>query len=146
MGLGYRFLYNFNIDKPGLRVSYVRQQGYLFLPIGMKGEIPIYEKISFFASLEYRILLLGHNTSKLSRLGFDNDLMFLQDKGYGWSVALGPKFFVGSGAIKAQLYYDYWNLEESDVAQAYSFGVLEGNFIEPKNHTHALGVMLSYDF
>ncbi|WP_104696835.1 MULTISPECIES: hypothetical protein [unclassified Helicobacter] len=146
-GLGYRFLYNLVIDKPGIQASYGRYQGYLFLPIGLSGEIPLTQKVSFIGMIEQRLLLYGHNTSAFSDLGYDSDLYFTQKRGYGGRIALGSKIYLPSAnAIKLNLYFDYWSIEESTTDTAYHNGAFIGNFIEPKNNTIAVGFNITYAF
>ncbi|ANV97881.1 hypothetical protein BBW65_03285 [Helicobacter enhydrae] len=146
VGLGYRFLYNQVIDQPGIQASYKRYQGYVFLPIGVSGEIPISANFAFIALAEHRFLLFGHNTTHLTDVGYDKDLFFTQKKGEGGRFALGMKFPFSKGAIKVLAYYDHWEIAKSNVLQAYKNGRPAGEFIEPANFTSAFGLTLSCDF
>lgn len=147
VGLGYRFLSNLAIDAPNMKTSYRRYQGYLYLPIGLSGELPLSSGFSLTASSEYRILLFGHNASMMTDLNFDDDLFFRQNSGYGTRVTWGGKFYVKNGsALKLDIYCDYWDIKASNVVAAYKHGVFQGNFTEPKNFTLALGLMLGYRF
>lgn len=146
-GLGYRFLYNLAIDKPNIKASYGRYQGYLFLPIGLSGEIPVAKKVSIIAMIEQRILLYGHNTSTFSDLGYDSDLYFIQKRGYGGRIALGTKIYLpNTNAIKINLYFDYWGIAKSTTDSAYRNNIFVGDFIEPKNNTIATGLNVTYAF
>lgn len=147
IGLGYRFLHNLSIDKPGIKASYDRYQGYLFLPIGVSGEVPLNPKVSFIGAIEQRILLFGHNTSTFSDIGYDKDLYFEQKMGYGGRITFGAKIYLqNAGALKISAYYDYWKIEDSNIVPAYQQGVFIGNFVEPKNYTNTFGINLTYAF
>ena len=147
VGLGYRFLYNLSSDAANMKTSYRRYQGYLYFPIGLSGELPLNSRFSLTASSEYRILLFGHNTSMMSDLGFDDDLFFRQNSGYGGRITWGGKFYVKNGsALKLDIYCDYWDIKASNVVAAYKHGIFQGNFTEPKNFTLALGLMVGYRF
>lgn len=146
-GLGYRFLHNLIIDKPGVRGAYDRYQGYLYLPIGINGEIPIKPMISLIGEFEYRFLLFGHNTSGFADLGYDSDLFFTQKKGQGGKLSIGSKFYLNNGsALKLKAYYDYWILDSSNLVDAKRDGQVVGTFVEPKNHTYVFGISLGYVF
>ncbi|MCE3038053.1 hypothetical protein [Helicobacter anatolicus] len=147
LGLGYRFLHNFVIDNPGVQASYFRNQGYLYLPIGIDGEIPINPKISLVGEFEYRFFLLGHNTSGFSDLGYDKDLYFIQKEGYGIRIGFGSKFyFDNGGALRVKVHYEYWGVENSNIVTATQNGVAKGNYVEPKNFTRSFGVSIAYVF
>lgn len=142
-GLGYRFLHNFMIDKPNIKASYERDQGYLYFLIGIDGEVAINPFISIIATLQYRQLLYGHQTSGMRALGFDNDFNFTQNDGFGGRVSVGGKFYLNNKmALKAKLYFDYWAIEASNFVAGVAGGKFIGNFVEPRNTTKVIGVSL----
>lgn len=146
-GIGYRFLKNNVIDKPGIKASYPRNQSYLYLPIGVDAEIPITDYFSFVAMMEYRFFLQGMNKSEFSKLGYGKDLLFTQKEGLGGRVAVAARFRYHDG-LKAQVgfYYDYWVVEDSDKQPLNRNGAPPLVFIEPKNNTKAIGLMAGIIF
>ena len=146
-GLGYRFLRNHLEDKPGIKASYYRYQGYLYLPIGMSGEIPVNPQLSLISALEYRILLFGHNTSTLTDVGYNKDVFFKQSIGYGGRLSMGVRYYIlPTYSIKINAYWDFWSIDASDIVSATSADGTVGNFVEPKNHTNVFGVTFGFSF
>lgn len=147
MGIGYRFLRNNVIDKPGIQASYQRDQSYLYLPFGIDAEVPITDYFSLSAMMEYRFFLQGVNKSGFSRLGYANDLVFKQKKGYGGRFAIVGKFQLYE-RFQAHIgfYYDYWSVEDSDQQLLRKEGLPTLTFIEPKNTTKALGFIAGLVF
>ncbi|MDU7693674.1 MAG: hypothetical protein E7K04_05475 [Helicobacter sp.] len=149
VGLGYRFLDNFNIDPPHLRASYERLQGYLYAPIGLMSEIALKPTLSLLASFEFRGFLFGHNSSLTKQLHFDSDLHFTQGLGDGLGMRLsgGVKIYLETKeAIKVEAFYDYWDVADSTTQEAFKRGVSQGIFVEPKNNTNAFGLSVGYIF
>ena len=147
IGLGYRFLWNDIIDKDGIKASYHRYQGYLYLPIGISGEISISPTLSLISLLEYRVLLFGHNTSTFSELGYDRDLFFKQYTGNGARISIGLRYYFSPNySVKFNFYYDYWSIQDSTLENAYLNGVYKGTFVEPKNHTNVFGINIAFSF
>lgn len=146
-GVGYRFLKNNVIDKPGIKASYPRNQSYLYLPIGVDAEIPITDYFSFVTMMEHRFFLKGINKSGFSKLGYGKDLLFAQKEGFGGRVAVAARFQHYSG-LKAQVgfYYDYWVIEDSDRQTLDRNGAPPLVFVEPKNSTKAIGLMAGIIF
>ena len=91
-GFGYRFLHNKMIDKPNIKASYDRDQGYLYFLIGVDSEIPLSKSFSLLAEVQYRQLLYGHQRSGMKELGYDEDFYFSQNDGLGGRVSVGGKF------------------------------------------------------
>lgn len=145
-GLGYRFLRNRVIDNPGVRASYRRYQGYLYLPIGISGEIPLNYRISLTSSLEYRLLLYGHNTSTFTDIGYDRDLNFRQLSGNGGVLNLGVRYYLTPiHSVKINLYWDFWSIDPSNTQSASLNGRI-GFFIEPRNYTNNFGIHVGFSF
>lgn len=145
-GIGYRFLHNFIIDKPHVKAAYTRDQGYIYLPIGINGEWAFHPKISVLGGFEYRILLYGHQASGLQALGFSSDAHFKQTDGMGFRVTSGMKFYLNKNhALKLTFYYDSWIIAKSDIVVLEKDGKRE-SFIEPANNTQTGGVLIGYSF
>lgn len=145
-GVGYRFLKNHVIDKPGIKASYPRNQIYLYLPIGVDTEIPITDYFSFVLMTEYRFFLKGMNKSGFSKLGYEKDLLFTQKEGFGGKVAVAARFHYGQLKAQIGLYYDYWFIEDSDKQPLHRNGAPTLIFIEPKNNTKVIGLMAGIIF
>lgn len=145
-GVGYRFLHNNVIDKPGIKASYPRDQSYLYLPVGVDAEVPLTDHFSFMAMTEYRFFLEGKNKSGFSKLGHDKDLFFTQKEGLGGRVAVGARFHSNKGPeAQISLYYDYWFIEDSN-HQPLDENKASVVFVEPKNNTKAIGLMAGIVF
>lgn len=146
-GIGYRYLHNMMIDKPGIKASYERDQGYVYFLIGVDGEIPINRLFSIIGELQYRQLIYGHQVSGMSALGYDNDFYFTQTDGFGGRVSFGGKFyFINQMALKAKIYFDYWGIEASNLVAGYQGGKFINNFVEPRNMTKVVGMSLGLTF
>ncbi len=146
-GLGYRFLHNLFEDKPGMKAAYTRDQGYLYLPVGLSGEIPVYKNFALFGTVEHRFLLYGHHKSGMKDLGYDDDLYFKQKDGFGGKIELGGKFYFSKNqGIKISLYYDFWHIQDSNRIELTMKGAPKGTFVEPRNKTNAVGMTVGYSF
>lgn len=146
-GFGYRFLHNMMIDKPNIKASYERDQGYVYFLVGVDGEIPINKLFSILAELQYRQLVYGHQRSGMSALGYDSDFYFAQTDGFGGRVSIGGKFyFLNQMAIKLRLIFDYWAIEASNLVAGYQGGKFINNFVEPRNFTKTIGVNVGVSF
>lgn len=146
-GLGYRFLHNKMIDKPNIKASYDRDQGYLYFLLGVDGEIPINKSFSLLAEVQYRQLLYGHQSSGMKELGYDDDFYFTQNDGFGGRVSVGGKFyFLNQMAVKLRLYFDYWVIEKSSLVAGYMGGKYVSTFVEPRNSTKVVGVSVGISF
>lgn len=147
VGFGYRFLHNKMIDKPNIKASYDRDQGYLYFLIGVDGEIPLSKSFSLLAEVQYRQLLYGHQRSGMKELGYDEDFYFSQNDGLGGRVSVGGKFyFLNQVALKVRLYFDYWSIEKSSLVAGYREGKFISNFVEPRNFTKVIGVSAGVSF
>lgn len=146
-GFGYRFLHNMMIDKPNIKASYERDQGYLYFLLGVDGEIPINKLFSILAEFQYRQLMYGHQMSGMKELGYDEDFYFTQTEGFGGRVSVGGKFYFHNQiALKLRLYFDFWSIEQSNLVAGYQGGKFISNFIEPRNYTRAFGVSAGVSF
>lgn len=146
-GFGYRFLHNKMIDKPNIKASYDRDQGYLYFLIGVDGEILLSKSFSLLAEVQYRQLLYGHQRSGMKELGYDEDFYFSQNDGLGGRVSVGGKFyFLNQIALKVRLYFDYWSIEKSSLVAGYQGGKFISNFVEPRNFTKVIGVSAGVSF
>lgn len=143
VGLGYRFLHNNVVSD----YAYGRDQGYLYIPIGVMGEIPVKSTFSILGAVEYRFLIIGNNVSGFKKLGYDNNLHFVQRGGSGGRLSVGGKFYLSNGgAVRVKLYYDFWQIDHSNVVAAKKGGQVQGFFVEPKNNTMVLGASIGYVF
>ncbi len=147
IGLGYRFLANDLQDQGEVKSSYRRYQGYLYLPVGLTGELALTPMFSLIGGLEYRILLFGHNHSMLTDIHYDKNVFFRQHNGYGGRVSAGMRFYMSAKySLKLLAYWDFWSLDKSSIALATSPAGTRSRFIEPKNHTNEFGATLGFSF
>ncbi len=150
IGLGYRFLRNHISDDEKHISSYRRYQGYLYLPIGFQGELPVNKKSSLIGNLEYRMLLFGHHTAKMTDVGSDNDAHFVQkfNSGNGVRISFGSRFYTEHQfSVKVMAYWDAWFIDASANSVAnYVQGQLKNTLIEPKNQTNEFGINVALSF
>ena len=146
LGLGLWDLHNSISASSG----YDREQSYVYLPLFLHAQYAISQDMSLYGILTYQHLLRGYNTSHFRDIGFDNDLFFTQDRGYGVRLELGLKRDLRSygyyGAIAFGAYVQYWNIADSSAHSAYRNGAFQGLYHEPHNSTQAMGVSVGYEF
>lgn len=142
IGIGYRSL---NDDSSGMVSStsangYERDQVYYYSPIGIRvTEEASSNEWTLHGNIEFDYLILGKNNSYLSSVQGHEDLSFDQYNGYGSRVSVGVSKSVGKRvSIKLDLFYKYWNIEESSID--YDYGTA---MIEPDNHSKEMGIVLS---
>lgn len=145
-GVGYRYLYNFTFDDPGLITSYARHQVYAYLPVGISVEIPASSSVSFTGLSEYRHLIYGQHKADLTRVRYEKDYKFRQRSGLGMRFAVGMKFAFKRASIKTGIYYDFWKIDDSDGVVVKNGSGVSSVFIEPRNYTHALGLTVGASF
>lgn len=141
-GMGYRILDNKVFDSS----AYRRKQSYLYATLGLSGEHYLTRKTMLYINAYYRMLLLGKNTSYMTDIGFDKNLNFSQKKGYGALLEVGVRHQLPLFILSLEAYADYWNIQKSDTAGGSINGVSVGSYIEPKNHTLALGGRIKLSF
>jgi hypothetical protein len=142
IGLGYRSL---NDDSSGMVSStsahgYERDQVYYYSPIGIRvTEEASANEWTLHGNIEFDYLILGINNSYLSSVNGHEDLSFEQYNGYGSRVSVGISKSIGNRAsFTLDLFYKYWNIEESTID--YDYGTA---MIEPDNHSKEMGIVLS---
>lgn len=142
-GFGYRFLQNL-VDSSA---AYLRKQSYLYMPFGVKSNIPIARKVSLRLNAELMALLLGLNTSYFTDIQRDQNLHFTQKSGTGARVSLGFNIALDNkNSIFIQGYFNYWNIADSNSLPSTQNGKFVGNYIEPKNTTTDYGIQIGYHF
>jgi hypothetical protein len=141
MGLGYRFLYN---DLRGLTdlvaVGYRRESQYIYMPMGLTTRFRLFNNNSRIAvNMEYDQFLYGNQRSFLSDtvLLHEQDLENNQDSGYGFR----GKVLYESGRWSVGPFFNYWNIEDSDVQ---CISTTCG--MEPANETFEYGLHFGYRF
>lgn len=146
LGLGLWDLYNAISASSG----YDREQSYVYLPIFLHAQYALSSDMFLYGIASYQHLLRGYNISHFRDLGFDDDLSFTQNRGYGVRLDIGVKHDLGAygyhGLVVVGVYMQYWNIADSDIDGAYKNGALIGLYHEPHNTTHALGLSIGYEF
>lgn len=141
LGIGHRFLHN------EVETSYRRSQHYLYFSSGLDGEVFVSPRTSIFSKIHYLGLLQGWHKTYLTDVGYDRDLNFTQDFGYGYRVELGLKrLLINSLAVELSAYYEFWNIGASNFLTASKAGQKPTPFFEPHNHTHTYGVQVGIRF
>lgn len=152
-GFGYRYLFN---DGRGLSCNgstcfwgYRRESNYFYLPLGIVHRMMINGQARLVSTLEYDLLLVGKQISRLSDGGYgDSDITNNQSRGYG--LKLSFMYEKDNWAIGP--YASYWNIGESDWVPEYRNGVpvLQNGFpvggVEPNNNTVEFGLKASQQF
>ncbi|WP_143428396.1 hypothetical protein [Helicobacter sp. 11S03491-1] len=143
LGLGYRYLHN-QIHGSG---AYLREQTYLYMPMGGQVKVWLFDKVRLNLDVEFRALLLGNNISHFKDLGYDNNLHFIQNSGSGTRVTLGAEVFITrKSSILVEGFLDYWNIGQSSKEKLYEKGISKGSYIEPVNKTLFYGLQVGYSF
>jgi hypothetical protein len=139
-GLGYRFLYS---DIRGLTdtlaVGYRRESQYVYLPMGVTTRFRLFNNNSRIAvNMEYDQFLFGNQRSFLTDTSLHNqDLENSQDSGYG----LRGSVLYESGRWSVGPFFNYWNIDDSDVQCTDTICGLE-----PANETWEYGLRFGYRF
>lgn len=135
-GLGYRYLEN---DLRDLETSwflrglgYLREQTYLYLPLGGEVVFPVSADGSWCLGLrsEFDWMFYGYNVSGGTKL--DNQ------KGWGFRVSPFLLWALDENVtFKLELFAEYWKIDDSDV---------NAGFIEPENASNYYGGRLGMIF
>ena len=133
-GLGLRYLQD-TVSEKGF---YARIGTWGFLPIATKIDFPMAPNIRGLFELEYDYVFYGGIRSNLSQVSSSFEDVYMHQSGYGINLNFGA---VIAGMLQTSLYYQTWNLNESD-------SVVSGGlqFVEPKNNSTSIGVKLGYKF
>lgn len=147
IGAGYRFfLY-------GIGNSY-RAQGYLYIPIELEGSNKLNNNRYIEYKVGYNFLLSGNHRNLTTRIGFNNDLIVNQRKGFGISSMIGYGVNHDNSSKGFRVIYNYWNISDSSSAMlntsnAFSapyYKPQNGSYYEPKNSTHEIYLMFIDNF
>ncbi|STQ85973.1 hypothetical protein LS73_002195 [Helicobacter muridarum] len=137
IGVGYRFAYN-KYNDPN---AYKREQHYVYYLAGLNIGAFIGSKVSITLNAQYRRLIRGWNKTYMTDIGYDSDLNFEQKNGSGYAASLMLSYNPNNKySIFLKAYYQYWNILESDVKDGYKKGQFIGNYVEPNNYTHVIGL------
>ncbi|MCF8069688.1 MAG: porin family protein [Desulfobacterales bacterium] len=143
-GLGYRFWYD-EIDGTG---GYQRERYTWYLPIGVRTHSPLAGKWFWGIVAEYDLFLEGEQKSYLSDVhpGY-NDPVNKQDSGYGlkFSVPVSMYLRAGQSSITLEPYYEYWDIDDSDISAWTWYGTIVAYGIEPENTTSVTGLRITFD-
>ncbi len=146
-GIGFRVLFDAGggaITSTGAS-AYDRRSEYLYIPLGASYSFKAGDwRLKPMA--EYDLFLAGWQTTYLSDLGADNNLLNHQAGGFGARAEFTIAPPVDFENFQFGPYFRYWNIHESDVQPIYFGGVLGGYGLEPKNNTTEVGIRTSLKF
>jgi hypothetical protein len=143
-GLGYRNLAN---DLRGTSSTgangYRRESTYTYFPLGLTHRFILDEQSRISSSLEYDYLIEGTQISRLSDTqAGSNDIRNAQKNGFGIRFNTNYETLRWSFGV----FYQFWNIGDSDIAIVTLNGTPIGTGMEPKNSTNELGVQFKYRF
>ena len=133
-GIGYRYLENDlrDLTIPGVVSGYLREQTYVYLPLGLELTVPLSSDGSWSMGLrgEFDWMFYGFNKSG------DTDL----DGQDGWGFRLLPflRYDISDKVgLKLEGFGEYWKINESDVSDG---------LLEPENASNYYGARLGFLF
>ena len=137
-GLGYYFNNN-NFDAD------YRLQGYLYLPLGLEGEIGLGERFMLNYAGFFHLFILGNHFT--SRGHFSKDLDVLQSEGLGAKAYIGATYKTKHDRINSfRLVYEYWSLAGSPAVAMTDYTGKQVALYEPKNSSHILTLQYLWNF
>jgi hypothetical protein len=159
-GFGYRYLMddgggelNYNPNDGNYYFSYDRESNYYYLPIGAEVEFPGKNNWSLTLKGEYDLLFYGQQFSQLSDGNqfqpssdyYSEDITNNQNQGFGLkgSIEIARKLELLD--VFVEPFFDYWNIEGSDIAHAVVVGD-EADMWEPPNRTITWGARMGIKF
>jgi hypothetical protein len=144
MGIGYRYL---DDDSSGERSTtgywgYDRESNYIYSPIGVSFITGLWNGWSFGATGEFDYFWWGKQKSHLSDVPGYYDISNRQKKGYGLrgSIIIQERF--RNIDFRAEPFIRYWNIKNSEI----TVDPLGRSWIEPKNNSTEIGIMLGVRF
>lgn len=137
-GLGYYF--NNNNINPSYRL-----QGYLYLPLGIEGEIGLGGRFALNYAGFYHLFILGNHFT--SRGHFSKDLDVLQSEGLGAKAYIGATYKTKHDRINSfRLVYEYWSVAGSPAVAMTDYAGNPTALYEPKNSSHILTLQYLWNF
>ncbi len=132
--------------------GYEREIEWLYVPLGLdwQGSF-VNNRWSWSARAEGRWLITGEVTSHLSDVSrafsdVENDV----DDGYGYELSLSLRYRLEPSSVVEALvitpYYQYWDVDRSDLQPLRAWGVPVAEVYEPDNETEILGIRLGLSF
>jgi hypothetical protein len=139
-GLAYRYL---NDDASGKVTSigaggYERTSNYFYTPIGVASMMPLCDKWSFGATVEYDLFWLGRQGSELSDAApeFPN-VTNHQEDGFGWRGSVRFVRHFEKHDLVLEPFVRYWHIGASNISK---------DTLEPDNRTVEAGLMVGVTF
>ncbi len=127
-GFGYRYLENDlnDLTVPGVVSGYLREQTYLYLPLGAELTIPLSYDNSWTLGLrgEFDWMFSGYNKSGGTELDGQN--------GWGFRIIPFVRYDITDQfGLKLEIFGEYWKIQESDINEG---------LLEPENASNYYGV------
>lgn len=134
-GLGLRYLFDQNSNEYG----YEREITYYYLPLGVRVSQILNHQWSIDGHVEYNHFLSGETKSYLT----SDPIVHHQKEGRGYRLGFGGSYdryqYLG---IRFEVFYQSWNLGNSDVVKSRTSQGNEIFFIEPANQTEYFGISI----
>ena len=132
-GVGYRYLQ----DKGEGIGFYTRTGAWAFVPIGVAASYEMSPKNKIIAEVQYDYIIFGGLRSNLSEASSAFTDIAHKQSGYGLSYNAGYEM----DNWLMSLYFESWNLNESDVVESSGFF-----FVEPSNKSESFGTKVGFKF
>ena len=116
--------------------GYGRGHRYVYLPVGGHWSNDLSDRVGVHATASYQVLLRGRATADLSDIDPRlSDLSLPMNDGAGYRLAGGLSYALRVITLTSEIYYQRWDIEESDSRRSGGF-----EWIEPENSTDELGL------
>ncbi|OVE75215.1 hypothetical protein BVX97_05230 [bacterium E08(2017)] len=130
-GLGYRFLID-DLSDPSPQYGYVREQTYIYMPIGVLIQKALNDAWMVELKAEYDVLIDAENYSHDGALG--GGVTLPQESGSGFRFAAGFNQVDRIGTLSFEVFAEFWNIDDSETVNF---------FLEPENESSLFGGRLS---
>lgn len=124
--------------------SYAREQDYLYNIVNL-GFAYILNRYALKLDLSYKYIIYAQNKTKLTDIGFLNDVNFTNQKGYGLegSIEFGRELYDTFYSLR--LSYIYWSVGSSEARKSFHNEKVY-TLVEPANYTSAVKLELGIGF
>ena len=126
-GFGYRYLENDlnDLTIPGVVSGYLREQTYIYLPLGLEISIPVSSDKSWTIGLKSEFDWMYYGYNKSGGIELDNQ------NGWGFRFIPFIRYDINDKiGLKLEAFGEYWKINDSDVNEG---------FLEPENASNYYG-------
>ena len=144
IGLGYRYLKDHSNKSD---YGYLRESQYIYFPCVLDVKWYLADGWKTDLNLEVDFLFRGQQTSRMSTYDPSyNDPKNTQDNGFGLRAGIKITKDFGNIGLFIEPFWRYWEIQDSQTAPLYKYGMLDSYIIEPHNTTHELGLRAGFYF